>query len=894
MPHSNTTATSSSTISASTSSSSAVTTPPAPLISPRTSSMKYDAAALEAEMDERLKHPLSITPRISSTPDKLAKFWAQYTHWQPTSSARVMNKGQTSGVSLDNPTLKTPVKSNFGSASHTKRVSQNLANKEYHVQITEQRIQVTTDQETWYTLHVTDVHDSDLLKDSILKRMHLTGDRDKYYYFHENGPYPETPLNPQELMYLCSTADHSATDRILVKPMTECVPREIPRASSSRWPVVPECRMRVYEQYDQPTCATVGSTNLSTPELGHSPSETPRMTGYPFQHVHTNASYRPLSRHVASASHLSYERSVVGVQLSDPPTPRQHDDHTIMYDDSNSKGEFLDPNYVPNCSPENDEMKYHRQRKSSVPFIAASPPETLARTRRSEPVLEKVRLDQEDRPDAGFWAVPPKVRTPDLKTDKSPSDDRFWAVPPQQPTPDATLKVSENFKGLRLQMPGENENVQYPEDLSASPSTASPNNFWGERPPAELVCRQIEKYFDDHDLDKEIVVNTMPSSPLIAPSNNPLQLPALPAIRRSRHTKSIRIVAREASTKYRNAQKQQRQQGNTVSRKKSTKLWGQHVVEVKPGSERLSSVKEQISLSNENNNFDAVQWIRGKLIGKGSFGRVYLAFNVATGEVIAVKQVEVPKTKSDKLDVHQHDMVKALYQEIVMLRDLDHENIVQYLGYGSDESEGVVNIFLEYVSGGSISSRLALHGAFDECLVQYFTRQILSGLAYLHSRNILHRDIKAANILVEADGICKISDFGLSKKNDYDEVYDQNSRMSLRGSIYWMAPEVVKNEPYSAKVDIWSLGCTVIEMFTGQRPWLTYTQIAAIYNLGRHNSPDIPNGISDIAKDFLRLCFVIDPSQRPTATVLLSHPFCQLDPSFNFKVQAPEGNILEM
>ena len=85
--------------------------------------------------------------------------------------------------------------------------------------------------------------------------------------------------------------------------------------------------------------------------------------------------------------------------------------------------------------------------------------------------------------------------------------------------------------------------------------------------------------------------------------------------------------------------------------------------------------------------------------------------------------------------------------------------------------------------------------------------------------------------MIEEDGICKISDFGLSKKNDYDGVYDQNSRMSLRGSIYWMAPEVVKNEPYSAKVDIWSLGCTVLEMLTGQRPWISLNQIAAIYNV---------------------------------------------------------------
>ncbi|ORZ10194.1 kinase-like domain-containing protein [Absidia repens] len=294
---------------------------------------------------------------------------------------------------------------------------------------------------------------------------------------------------------------------------------------------------------------------------------------------------------------------------------------------------------------------------------------------------------------------------------------------------------------------------------------------------------------------------------------------------------------------------------------------------------------------NNNDNGGDVQWIRGKLIGKGSFGRVYLAFNVVSGEVIAVKQVEIPRTKSDRLDVHQNDMVNALYREIAMLRDLDHETIVQYLGYGVDEQEAVVNIFLEYVAGGNIASRLAVHGAFDEPLVRHFTRQVCQGLAYLHSRHILHRDIKAANILVEADGVCKISDFGLSKKNDYAEVYDQNSRMSLSGSVYWMAPEVVKNEPYSAKVDIWSLGCTVIEMFTGQRPWMTFNQIATLYNLGHHNAPDMPEHASDVAKDFLKKCFTIDPTYRPTALELLDHPFCAFNSIFQFKDYVDKGMV---
>lgn len=134
-----------------------------------------------------------------------------------------------------------------------------------------------------------------------------------------------------------------------------------------------------------------------------------------------------------------------------------------------------------------------------------------------------------------------------------------------------------------------------------------------------------------------------------------------------------------------------------------------------------------------------MQWVRGELIGRGSFGRVYHALNVAAGEWIAVKEVDAPKTKSDMLNDKMRDAVDSLYREVSLLKDLDHENIVQYLGYDYDEEEGHINIFLEYVPGGSILSVLHKTGRFEEVLVRFFTRQILLGLEYLHDRNIMHR-----------------------------------------------------------------------------------------------------------------------------------------------------------
>ena len=157
-------------------------------------------------------------------------------------------------------------------------------------------------------------------------------------------------------------------------------------------------------------------------------------------------------------------------------------------------------------------------------------------------------------------------------------------------------------------------------------------------------------------------------------------------------------------------------------------------------------------------------------------------------------------------------MIDALQHEMNILKELHHENIVTY--YGSSQEGGNLNIFLEYVPGGSVSSMLNNYGPFDEPLVKNFTRQILIGLAYLHKRNIIHRDIKGANILIDIKGGVKITDFGISKKLSPLNK-QQNKRASLQGSVYWMAPEVVKQVVTTEKADIWSVGCVIVEMFTG-------------------------------------------------------------------------------
>ncbi|GAB7349206.1 hypothetical protein MBLNU459_g8132t1 [Dothideomycetes sp. NU459] len=282
----------------------------------------------------------------------------------------------------------------------------------------------------------------------------------------------------------------------------------------------------------------------------------------------------------------------------------------------------------------------------------------------------------------------------------------------------------------------------------------------------------------------------------------------------------------------------------------------------------------------ETDSWENLKYMKGAMIGQGSFGTVYLALHAITGELMALKQVEMPSSSGTHLDAKKNSMVEALKREIGLLRELKHPNIVQYLGSNSDDSH--LNIFLEYVAGGSVATMLVNYGSLGEALISNFVRQILTGLAYLHSQDIIHRDIKGANILVDNHGSVKISDFGISKRVEASTLLAPSTgkragpRVSLQGSVFWMAPEVVKQTAYTRKADIWSLGCLIVEMFTGSHPHPNCTQLQAIFKIGNSSEarPDIPENASAEAKEFLERTFEIEHEKRPSADELLKYAFC--------------------
>ncbi|CAM6018554.1 unnamed protein product [Sphagnum balticum] len=253
------------------------------------------------------------------------------------------------------------------------------------------------------------------------------------------------------------------------------------------------------------------------------------------------------------------------------------------------------------------------------------------------------------------------------------------------------------------------------------------------------------------------------------------------------------------------------------------------------------------------------KWRKGELLGSGSFGTVYEGVG-NNGSFFAVKEVSLLDEGKEAKQSILH-----LQQEIALLSELEHENIVQYLG--TESTGDKLYIFLELVSKGSLVSVYKKYPMVEEQVCAY-TQQILHGLKYLHDRNIIHRDIKCANLLVDVSGVVKLADFGMAK-----EIDKLDKLKSCKGSAYWMAPEVIDaTKTYGIAADIWSLGCTVLEMVTGKPPLSELEWQAVLWRVGHGEAPPIPENMSPDLKDFIKQCLEVDVNKRPTVDMLFTHP----------------------
>ena len=282
----------------------------------------------------------------------------------------------------------------------------------------------------------------------------------------------------------------------------------------------------------------------------------------------------------------------------------------------------------------------------------------------------------------------------------------------------------------------------------------------------------------------------------------------------------------------------------------------------------------------------SIRWQQGQYIGGGTFGSVYVATNLDDGHLMAVKEIRLQDPQSIPT------IAAAIKDEMDVLRILDNVNVVAY--YGIEVHRDKVYIFMEYCSGGTLANLLEYGRIEDEMVIQVYALQMLEGLAYLHSAGVIHRDIKPENILLDAAGIIKYVDFGAAKviarqtgTLAHPQGQGGGKQKSMTGTPMYMSPEVIRGtSTFSGgktqdtaparpgAVDTWSLGCVVLQMATGRRPWANLdNEWAIMFNIAQGNPPQLPtrDQLSDLGIDFLQKCFEPDASRRASAAELLQH-----------------------
>ncbi|XP_052025331.1 mitogen-activated protein kinase kinase kinase 4 isoform X1 [Apodemus sylvaticus] len=262
------------------------------------------------------------------------------------------------------------------------------------------------------------------------------------------------------------------------------------------------------------------------------------------------------------------------------------------------------------------------------------------------------------------------------------------------------------------------------------------------------------------------------------------------------------------------------------------------------------------------------KWQRGNKIGEGQYGKVYTCISVDTGELMAMKEI--------RFQPNDHKTIKETADELKIFEGIKHPNLVRYFGVELHREE--MYIFMEYCDEGTLEevSRLGL----QEHVIRLYSKQITVAINVLHEHGIVHRDIKGANIFLTSSGLIKLGDFGCSVKLKNNAQTMPGEVNSTLGTAAYMAPEVItraKGEGHGRAADIWSLGCVVIEMVTGKRPWHEYEHnFQIMYKVGMGHKPPVPERLSPEGKDFLSHCLESDPKIRWTASQLLDHAFVKV------------------